>query len=77
MVAPSCQGCHERDVRIAELQARVAELERFRAETAYLRDESRALRDLRFLTGESQAMKRVRLAIQQVARTDSTPRGHP
>jgi formate hydrogenlyase transcriptional activator len=54
------------------MQARVAELERFRRETAFLRDEARADRDLRLLTGESPAMKAVRLAIQQVARTDST-----
>jgi formate hydrogenlyase transcriptional activator len=67
-----CPGCHERDARIAELAARVAELERFRQETAYLRGEAKAERDLRLLTGESPAMKAVRLAIQQVARTDST-----
>ena len=72
MVDPSCQGCRERDQRIAELEARVASLERFQRETAYLRDEARADRDLRFLTGDSPAMKAVRLAIQQVARTDST-----
>jgi formate hydrogenlyase transcriptional activator len=72
MVEPSCQGCRERDARIAELEARVAELERFRRETAYLRDEARTDHDLRLLTGESLAMKAVRLAIQQVARTDST-----
>ena len=72
MVDPSCKGCHERDARIAELEARVAELERFRRETAYLRDEARTERDLRSLTGDSPAMKAVRLAIQQVARTDST-----
>lgn len=51
---------------------RVAELQRFQSETAYLRDEIKADRDLRLLTGESPAMKAVRLAIQQVARTDST-----
>src|ERR1700694_96457 len=67
-----CQGCCDRDARIAELEARVAELERFRRERAYLRDESRVERDLRPLTGESPSMKAVRLAIQQVARTDST-----
>ncbi len=50
----------------------MAELERFRRETAYLRDEARTDRDLRLLTGDSPAMKAVRLAIQQVARTDST-----
>ena len=42
------------------------------AQRAYLRDESRIERDLRPLTGEGPAMKGVRLAIQQVARTDST-----
>jgi formate hydrogenlyase transcriptional activator len=72
MSPPPCQGCHDRDARIAELEARVAELERFQRERAYLRDESRSERDLRLLTGESPAMKAVRLAIQQVARTDST-----
>jgi formate hydrogenlyase transcriptional activator len=72
MAAPSCQGCRERDARIAELEVRVAELERFQRETAYLRGEARTERDLRFLTGESEPMKAVRLAIQQVARTDST-----
>jgi formate hydrogenlyase transcriptional activator len=72
MVLPLCPSCHERDVRIAELQKRVAELERYERETAYLRDEAKTDRDLRFLTGESQGMKAVRLAIQQVAKTDST-----
>jgi formate hydrogenlyase transcriptional activator len=67
-----CQGCRERAARIAGLEARVAELERFQRERTYLRDESRAERDLRLLTGESASMKAVRLAIQQVARTDST-----
>ncbi|HWG45800.1 MAG TPA: sigma-54 dependent transcriptional regulator [Gemmataceae bacterium] len=72
MAIPSCEGCRERDARIAELEARLAELERFRSETAFLRDESKADRDMRLLTGESRAMKAVRLAVQQVARTDST-----
>src|SRR6516165_1675447 len=72
MTPPSCDGCRERDARIAELEARVAELERFRRETAYLRDEAKSGRDLRPLTGDSPAMRAVRLAIQQVARTDST-----
>jgi two-component system, NtrC family, response regulator AtoC len=72
MPAPHCQGCHEREERIAELEARVADLERLGREAAYLRDAAKAERDLRFLTGESRAMKAVRLAIQQVARTDST-----
>src|SRR6185437_8682866 len=72
MAIPSCEGCRERDARVAELEARLAELERFRSETAFLRDESKADRDMRLLTGESRAMKAVRLAVQQVARTDST-----
>jgi formate hydrogenlyase transcriptional activator len=72
MTDPSCDGCRERDGRIAQLEARLAELERFRRETAYLRDQAKAERDLRFLSGESRAMKAVRLAVQQVARTDST-----
>jgi formate hydrogenlyase transcriptional activator len=67
-----CQGCHERDARIAALEARLADLERFQRETVFLRDEAKSDRDLRVLTGESQPMKAVRLAIQQVARTDST-----
>src|SRR6516225_6873873 len=46
--------------------------ERLQREVDYLRDAARAERDLRLLTGESAAMKAVRLAIQQVARTDST-----
>jgi formate hydrogenlyase transcriptional activator len=72
MAEPQCPGCRDRDARIAGLEARLAELERFRRETAFLRDESRAERDLRLLTGESPAMKAVRLAIQQVAGADST-----
>src|SRR4051812_46346332 len=72
MTDPLCEGCRERDARIAALEARVAELERFRRETAYLRDEARAERDLRSLTGDSPAMKAVRLAVRQVAPTDST-----
>ncbi|HTU89547.1 MAG TPA: hypothetical protein VMF69_05565, partial [Gemmataceae bacterium] len=72
MIPLSCQGCRDRDARIAELQTRVAELERFQRERTYLRDESRIERDLRPLTGDSAAMKAVRLAIQQVAPTDST-----
>src|SRR5579859_4943069 len=67
MVPPACDGCRDRDVRIAELEARVAELERFQRERTYLREESRIERDLRLLTGESEAMKAVRLSIQQVA----------
>ena len=54
------------------VRARVAELEHFRRDSAYLRDERKAERDLRALTGDSPAMKAVRLAVQQVARTDST-----
>jgi formate hydrogenlyase transcriptional activator len=72
MTDPSCEGCRERDGRIARLEARLAELERLRRETAYLRDEARAEHDLRPLTGESRAMKAVRLAVRQVAPTDST-----
>jgi formate hydrogenlyase transcriptional activator len=72
MVDLPCPGCRGRDTRIAELEARIAELERFQHQTAYLRDESRAGRDLRLLTGDSPGMKAVRLAIQQVAQTDST-----
>ena len=53
-------------------QTRVAELERVRRESAYLRDAIKTERDLRLLTGESPAMKAVRLAIQQVTHTDST-----
>src|SRR4051812_40091500 len=65
MKPPLCQGCRERDERIAAL-------ERFQRETTFLQGEARAERDLRSLTGDSPAMKAVRLAIQQVARTDST-----
>jgi formate hydrogenlyase transcriptional activator len=72
MTRLSCEGCRQRETRIAQLEARVAELERFQRERAYLREESRIKRDLRPLTGESLAMKAVRLAIQQVAPTDST-----
>src|SRR5262249_52996964 len=72
MTAHSCSGCRERDDRISELQQRIAELERFQRETAYLRDQAKADRNLRLLTGESAEMKAVRLAIQQVAGTDST-----
>ena len=72
MTRLSCEGCRERDARIAQLETRVAELERFQRERTYLREQSRNERDLRPLTGESAAMKTVRLAIQQVAPTDST-----
>jgi hypothetical protein len=37
----ACQGCRDRDARIAELEARVTELQRFERETAYLRDISK------------------------------------
>jgi formate hydrogenlyase transcriptional activator len=72
MESPSCVGCRDRDAQIAELRLRVAELERFQRESVFLRDEAKSDRDLRFLTGDSPAMKRVRDAIHQVARTDST-----
>jgi formate hydrogenlyase transcriptional activator len=52
--------------KLAELQAR---LDR---EVPYLREEIKHERDLRTLTGSGPAMKGVRTAIQQVARTDST-----
>src|SRR5438067_120043 len=68
----ACSNCRSRASRIAELEAQVLELQRFQQETAYLRAEAKTERDLRILTGESQAMKQVRLAIQQVAYTDST-----
>ena len=64
-----CQGCHERDQRIDQLET---ELARFQREAVYLRSEAKSERDLRQLTGESAAMKAVRAAIQQVAQTDST-----
>jgi formate hydrogenlyase transcriptional activator len=51
---------------------RIAELERFQRESVYLRDEIKTERDLRLLTGDSPAMKAVRLAVQQVAGADST-----
>jgi formate hydrogenlyase transcriptional activator len=72
MTIPSCQGCRDRDARIRELEARVAGLQRFQQETDYLRHEAKTDRDLRPLTGESRAMKAIRLAVQQVAATDST-----
>jgi DNA-binding NtrC family response regulator len=70
MANPLCPGCRERDARIGELEARVAELGRCRRETGVLRDDVKTGQDLRPLTGDSLAMKKVRLAIQQVARTD-------
>jgi formate hydrogenlyase transcriptional activator len=72
MNVQSCDGCKERGARIAELEAQVKELARLRQEATFLRDQAKSERDLRVLTGESKAMKAVRLAIQQVARTDST-----
>jgi len=57
----------------ASLRARVVELEaRLDREVPYLREEIKNERDLRTLTGSSAGMKAVRLAIQQVAHTDST-----
>jgi formate hydrogenlyase transcriptional activator len=53
-------------------RARAGEVERCQRETAYLREEIKTDRDLRLLTGESPRMKAVRLAVQQVARTDTT-----
>ena len=40
MDAPSCQGCRERDARIAELEARLAEVE------ARLQEQARLIVDL-------------------------------
>ena len=57
----------------ASLRDRLAELQtRLDREVPYLREEIKHERDLRTLTGSSPAMKAVRTAIQQVARTDST-----
>lgn len=67
-----CQGCHEKDALIQQLTARLSELEKFQHETRYLRDQARTDGDIRLLCGDSRAMKQVRLAIQQVAKTDST-----
>jgi formate hydrogenlyase transcriptional activator len=72
MADRSCPGCRQRDIRIVELETRIAELERYQKETAYFRDQAKSERDLRELTGDSPSMKAVRLAIQQVAKTDST-----
>src|SRR6478736_9688442 len=72
METPACQGCRDRDIQIASLLERLAELERFQRESSFLRDEAKHDRDLRLLTGESPAMKAVRDAIGQVARTNST-----
>src|SRR3954469_1504942 len=72
MTDPHCPGCRERDARLAELEARLADAERLRRESDYLRYSAKPARGPRPLTGDSPAMKGVRLAIQQVARTDST-----
>jgi formate hydrogenlyase transcriptional activator len=53
-------------------RAQAANLQRFQQESAFLRDAIKVERDLRSLAGESGAMKAVRLAVQQVAATDST-----
>ena len=68
----SCPGCQARDQRLAELEAQVAELQRFQRESVFLRNEAKTDRALRLLTGDSPAMRAVRSAIQQVARTEST-----
>jgi formate hydrogenlyase transcriptional activator len=72
MAIHPCRECEAKAARIAELEARVAEFEQSRHEVTYLRNEAKAEHSLRALTGESLAMKAVRQAIQQVARTDST-----
>jgi formate hydrogenlyase transcriptional activator len=55
------------------LGTRLTDLQkRFEGEVHYLRDEIKNERSLRTLTGDSQPMRAVRLAIQQVAQTDST-----
>jgi formate hydrogenlyase transcriptional activator len=72
MATPPCQGCRARDARISELEGRLADMERLRRETTYLRDQARSERNLRSLSGSSPAMKAVRLAMLQVAATDST-----
>src|SRR5262249_37312509 len=68
----SCQGCRAREDRIAELEAKVRELQRCGRETPSLRAEPKTERVLRWPPGDSPAMKGVRSAVQQVARTDST-----
>ena len=71
MMLISCEGCRERELRIAELQGAWPS---WNASSARGRicATNRIERDLRPLTGEIAAMKAVRLAIQQVAHTDST-----
>lgn len=54
------------DARILELEYQLSQ------ESAYRQNLQRAEPDLRQLTGDSPAMKEVRQAVQQVARTDST-----
>lgn len=68
----ACNGCSERDARIADLERQVAQLRRHQHSSTFLRDEAKNDRDLRLLTGESASMKRVRADISQVAKTDST-----
>src|SRR5260370_37020214 len=64
---------HAQAAENASLRERLAELQaRLDREVPYLREEIKHERDLRTLTGSSPAMKAVRTAIQQVARTDST-----
>jgi formate hydrogenlyase transcriptional activator len=59
--------------RLGEAEKRIAELEtQLSQETAYRQNLVRSEADLRQLTGDNPAMKAVRLAIQQVAKTDST-----
>jgi formate hydrogenlyase transcriptional activator len=59
--------------RLRAAEARIAELEaQLSQETAYRQNLLRHEAELRQLTGESPAMKAVRLAIQQVAKTEST-----
>src|SRR5262245_5986313 len=53
----------------ARLRVAIAELQQ---QVPFLREEIKHERDLRSLTGASPAMRAVRQAIQQVARTDST-----
>jgi formate hydrogenlyase transcriptional activator len=72
MMEPTCPGCGDRDARIAELERKLAEVERLRREAVYLRAEAKSDHNLRSLTGNSPRMKAVRVAIHQVARTDST-----
>ncbi|HMF10814.1 MAG TPA: sigma-54 factor interaction domain-containing protein, partial [Gemmataceae bacterium] len=55
-----------------QARQRIADLEHFQRESAYLRGEVKTERDLRLLTGDSPAMKAVRLAVQQVAHESST-----